>query len=87
MNQNKREFYKTHPIQYVMQIFRNEIARGLDNYSKFPIMGDDKLYFASPIYKLNDYNKFAIIPIAGNERFCETLCRYVAKYLKTYNLI
>lgn len=87
MERNREEFCKENPIQYVMQIFRHEIARGLDNYSKFPIIGDGKLYFASPIYKLKDYNKFEVIPIKGNEQFCETLCRYVEKYLKTHNSI
>lgn len=59
---------------------RENIARGIDNYSKRPIMGREHLWFASPVYRLNDYNKWRSVEIKGNERFCETICRLADKY-------
>ena len=63
-----------------IQCLRENIARGIDNYSKRPIMGREHLWFASPVYRLNDYNKWRSVEIKGNERFCETICRLADKY-------
>lgn len=59
---------------------RENIARGLDSYTKRPIMGHTHLYFASPVYQHSDYNKWRSVEIKGNERFCETICRLADKY-------
>lgn len=64
----------------VMESFRNELKRGFDNYTKRPIMGHTYLYWASPFYGHNDYNKSRALPIEGNERFCELICRLADKY-------
>lgn len=63
-----------------IQALRDEIARGLDSYTKRPIMGHTHLYFASPVYQHSDYNKWQVMEIKGNEKFCETICRLADKY-------
>lgn len=68
--------------QITMQQLRREIARGVDGYTKRPIMGKTNLYFASPVYGHHDYNKSIAMPISGNERFCELICRLADKYLQ-----
>lgn len=49
-------------------------------YAKRPMLGRTYLYFCSPIYGHDDYNKVREIPIAGNERLCELLIKYADKY-------
>lgn len=65
---------------YAIECLRENIARGLDSYTKRPIMGRTHLYFASPVYQHSDYNKWRSLEIKGNERFCETICRLADKY-------
>lgn len=69
----------------VMQQFREELRRGFDNYTKRPVMGHTYLYWASPLYGHDDYNKSRALPIAGNERFCEVICRLADKYFPMNN--
>lgn len=69
--------------QLVMQHWRDEVRRGVDGYTKRPIMGHTWLYWASPVYGHDDYNKSRAIPIKGNERFCELICRLADKYIPT----
>lgn len=76
-----RSWEKANCRQITMQRLRDEIARGVDGYTKRPIMGDTNLYFASPVYGHHDYNKFIALPISGNERFCELICRLADKYI------
>lgn len=73
-------FQKENEKHIAIQEFRNEIARGLDSYTKRPIMGKTHLYFASPVYQHSDYNKWRAMEIKGNERFCEVICRLADKY-------
>lgn len=75
------EWKKANIRQAVMQQLRREITRGVDSYTKRPIMGKTNLYFASPVYGHDDYNKFIALPISGNERFCELICRLADKYI------
>lgn len=75
------EWEKAHIRQLAMQKLRREIARGVDSYTKRPIMGKTNLYFASPVYGHRDYNKSIAMPISGNERFCELICRLADKYI------
>lgn len=76
-----RSWKKANCRQITMQRLRDEIARGVDGYTKRPIMGCTNLYFASLIYGHDDYNKFIAMPISGNERFCELICRLADKYI------
>ena len=63
-------------VNYVKQ----QCAEAGSAYAKRPMMGKTHLYFCSPIYGHDDYNKVRDIPIAGNERLCELLIRYADKY-------
>ena len=63
-------------VNYVKQ----QCAEAGSDYAKRPMMGKTHLYFCSPVYGHNDYNKVRSIPIAGNERFCELLIKYADKY-------
>ena len=74
------EFDKENAKHLVMQHFREEVRRGWDNYTKRPIMGHTYLYWVSPFYGHSDYNKSRALPIVGNERFCDLICRLADKY-------
>jgi len=46
------------------------IKEKLSPYSKIAMYGHTHLYFCSPVYKHNDYNKVQCCKIKGNENFC-----------------
>lgn len=48
--------------------------------AKRPTMGNIYLWFCSPAYGYHDSNKWRAMPIKGNERFCETICKLADKY-------
>lgn len=73
-------FQKANEKHIAIECLRENIARGLDGYTKRPIMGHTHLYFASPVYGHSDYNKWRSVEIKGNERFCEVICRLADKY-------
>lgn len=78
-----RQFRNGNRRHVVMQLFRSELARGLDSYTKRPVMGHTRLYFAAPAFGHSDYNKRAVMDIRGNERFCELICRVADRiYIK-----
>lgn len=62
--------------------FREELKRGFDSYSKRPTMGHTHLWWCSPVHGHADYNKSIALPIEGNERFCELICRAADKHFK-----
>lgn len=74
------EFNTVNARHVALQQFREEMRRGFDSYTKRPIMGHTYLYWASPVFGHNDYNKSRALPIKGNERFCELICRLADKY-------
>lgn len=57
-----------------------EIWRTNPAYAKRPMMGNTHLWFCSPVYGFSDYNRWRAMPIEGNERFCETICKLADKY-------
>lgn len=63
-------------VNYVKQ----QCATAGSSYAKRPMLGKTHLYFCSPVYGHDDYNKIRSIPIAGNERFCELIIKYADKY-------
>lgn len=79
------DFREKNAKHLAVQALREEIARGLDGYTKRPIMGRTHLYFASPVYGHRDYNKWRSIEIKGNEHFCEVICRLADKYFPLNN--
>ncbi len=78
-------FQKQNEKHIAIECLRENIARGLDGYTKRPIMGMTHLYFASPVYQHKDYNKWRSVEIKGNERFCEVICRLADKYFPINN--
>lgn len=78
---NRFVFAHENARHLTMQHFRYELLRGLDSYTKRPIMGHSYLYWASPEYGHADYNKSRALPITGNERFCALICQMADKYL------
>ena len=79
------EFHAANAIHIAVNHLREEIARGIDNYTKRPILGITHLYFCSPAYGHRDYNKHRSIAIKGNERFCELMVRLADKYIPMCN--
>ena len=80
------DFREKNAKHFAVQALREEIARGLDGYTKRPIMGRTHLYFASPVYGHSDYNKWRSVEIEGNERFWEVICRLAGKYFPLNNI-
>ena len=85
INRHLRDFkkeaeFEAANIRHIcVKMFFDELERGIDNYSKRPMLGHTHLYFCSPVYGHNDYNKSQMMPIEGNERFCEVLCKLADK--------
>lgn len=71
----KHGHFEPLPRQAARLFFENERKRGTDSYTKAAWMGHTWLYAASPVYGHRDYNKARMIPIEGNERYCEILVK------------
>ena len=74
------QFKKDNIYQIAVNKFKEYAKDPKSPYTKRPIIGCTHLYFASPVYRFRDYNKWEVMPIKGNERFCETLCKLADKY-------
>lgn len=79
------EYQNDNKYHIAMAWFRYFVKKPNSPYAKRPIIGKTNLYFASPIYLHDDYNKWRCMQIAGNERFCETICKLADKYFPTSN--
>lgn len=73
-------FYHGNLRQQVVDALKRECQDVTSNYAKRPMMGHTWLYFCSPVYGHSDYNKRRMIPIKGNERFCELVIKYADKF-------
>lgn len=60
---------------------RGQLSREIDNYTKRPVLGINHLYFCSPVYGHKDYNKYVMLPIKGNEKFCNLMVALADKYI------
>lgn len=58
-----------------IEIWKNNSAD-----AKRPLKGNIYLWFCSPAYGQHDPSKQRAMPIEGNERFCETICKLADKY-------
>ena len=74
------QFIQDNIYQVVVEKFKQYAKNPESPYTKRPMMGYTHLYFASPVYRFEDYNKWCVMPIKGNERFCETICKLADKY-------
>jgi hypothetical protein len=75
------EFNNANRIHIAVQRLREEIERGIDNYTKRPVLGFNHLYFCSPTYGHRDYNKCMYLPIEGYEKCCRLLVKLADKYI------
>ena len=85
MDKRHLEYRNANKYHIAIAFFKHQIKDPNSPYAKRPVMDETNLYFASPIYGLADYNKRLYMPIAGNERFCETICKLADKYFQTNN--
>lgn len=53
-----------------LYMLKRLIKDKLSQYTKIAMYGKTHLYFCSPVYKHNDYNKIRCCEIKGNENFC-----------------
>ena len=79
------QYKQENKYHIAMQRFRYYIKDINSPYTKRPIIHGSFLFFVSPIYGIDDYNRWKCMPIAGNERFCETICKLADKYFTTIN--
>lgn len=80
------EFNDANRIHIAVQRLREEIERGIDNYTKRPVLGFNHLYFCSPTYGHRDYNKCMYLPIKGYEKCCRLLVKLADKYIPMNNI-
>lgn len=74
--------YKGDALKKAVDAVKEYIANPTSPYAKKPMMGFTHLYFCSPAYGHQDYNKWRSVEIKGNEKFCETICKLADKYSK-----
>lgn len=70
-------YYRTEALIMLRQL----LTKPISSYSKAPIMGYTRLYFASPWYGHKDYNKHRTVTIKGNEAFCKKIMDISQKFL------
>lgn len=80
------QYNQANKYHIAMQWFRYNIKDINSPYTKRPIIHGSYLFFVSPIYGMDDYNRWKCMPIAGNERFCETICKLADKYFPTHEI-
>lgn len=76
----KHGTYHGNDLIEAVNYVKRQCAEAGSKYAKRPMLGKTHLYFCSPVFGHNDYNKVRSIPIAGNERLCELLIKYADKY-------
>lgn len=76
----KHGFYQGDRLTTIVNFLKLQCMEPESNYAKRPMYGHTHLYFCSPVYGHQDYNKWCALPIEGNERFCETVIRYADKF-------
>ena len=76
----KHGFWKGNERKHVVDMLKRECQDVTSNYAKRPMMGHTGLYFCSPVYGHQDYNKRRMMDVKGNERFCELVIKYGDKH-------
>lgn len=74
------EYNRANARHLAAKRLREEIAHTRDNYTKVPMTDGTNLYFASPNYGLKDYNRAYMMPVRGNEKFCDLLLSISHRY-------
>ena len=75
------EYYEANKIHMIVNRLRYYMERKKDSYTKAPILIEGQLYWASPMYGSQDYNKSFICDYQGNEKLCDLLVKLGEKYL------
>lgn len=75
------EYYEANKIHMIVNRLRYYMNINKDSYMKTPILIDGQLFWASPIYGSQDYNKSFICDYQGNEKLCNLLVKLGKKYL------
>lgn len=67
----------------ILAYLKQQIGKPITNYTKVAMKGFTHLYFCSPIYGHEDYNKWCtMLPLEGNEEFVEKVISISNKRLK-----
>lgn len=67
----------------ILAYLKQQIGKPITNYTKVAMKGFTHLYFCSPIYGHDDYNKWCtMLPLEGNEEFVEKVISISNKRLK-----
>lgn len=75
------EYYEANKIHMIVNRLRYYMNGIKDSYTKAPILIEGQLFWASPRYGSQDYNKSFICDYQGNEKICDLLVRLGKKYL------
>lgn len=75
------EYYEANKIHMIVNRLRYYMERKKNSYTKAPILIEGQLYWASPMYGSQDYNKSFICDYQGNEKLCDLLVKLGEKYL------
>lgn len=75
------EYYEANKIHMIVNRLRYYMNGIKDSYTKAPILIEGQLFWASPIYGSQDYNKSFICDYQGNEKLCNLLVKLGEKYL------
>ena len=65
----------------IVEAVKKYVSEPVTQYTKVPMLGHTHLYLCSPFFGHKDYNKSSVLPIKGNERFCELLINYSNKHI------
>lgn len=75
------EYYEANKIHMIVNRLRYYMNGLKNSYTKAPILIEGQLFWASPIYGSQDYNKSFICDYQGNEKLCNLLVKLGEKYL------
>ena len=78
-------FFRGDDKTKIVKFLKVQCQMPTSNYAKRPMYGHTHLYFCSPVYGHQDYNKWCALPIKGNEAFCEAVIRYADKFFAIYD--
>lgn len=74
------EYYEANKIHMIVNRLRYYINGKKDSYTKTPTLIEGQLFWASPNYGSQDYNKSFICDYQGNEKLCNLLVKLGKKY-------
>lgn len=73
-------FYQGDKKQRIVAYLKEQCEDVKSPYAKRPMYGRTGLYFCSPVYGHQDYNKHRMLDLEGNEKFCRLVIAYGNKF-------